>query len=226
MNDNYTKWVEREKNWINEKEKKLKKDTLIYSPLVIVILAILCGGIGIWVGKDMAGVLQNALMGACMGIVGIPNFFFLMQFSFPAKRYMGNLKEQIEDVLSPAEREEFAFLLYQTSEMQIYLKEKQRRKCGLRRTMHCRQHQMEQFPWYNFKKVEKIVMNVREYTAKTRGEGLKILQTSTVYPMYFYYRKSEKEKTKEYDRELSFGKREDRKLVAYYLHEMKIGNED
>ena len=89
-------------------KKKLKKDTLIYSPLVIVILAILCGGIGIWVGKDMAGVLQNALMGACMGIVGIPIFFFLMQFSFPAKRYMGNLKEQIEDVLSPAEREESA----------------------------------------------------------------------------------------------------------------------
>ncbi|MBD5546320.1 MAG: hypothetical protein HDQ97_02805 [Lachnospiraceae bacterium] len=75
-------------------------------------------------------------------------------------------------------------------------------------------------------KVEKIVMNVREYTAKTRGEGLKILQASTVYPMYFYCRKSEKEKTKEYDREISFGKREDRKLVAYYLHEMKIGNED
>ena len=48
------------------------------------------------------------LYGAIFGVICVPIFHLLMLSSYPAKRYMKQLKAEIEDVLSVEEQEEFA----------------------------------------------------------------------------------------------------------------------
>lgn len=111
MNDNYTKWLEGEKNWIDEKEKKYKKDVVKYCLLVLAGAMVVFGAIGLLAGgsPDIEGMFRNILVIAVFGIFCILLMCILIKSSLPAKRYMRNLKEQVENVLSPEEREKFAF---------------------------------------------------------------------------------------------------------------------
>lgn len=230
MNDNYADWLKREKSWIDDKEKKLKKQTLLYLPLVIVGFAIFFALIGILAGADMRGVLQNALIGAGIGIVAIPVFYLIMLSSFPAKRYMRNLKGQVEEILSPEEREEFASQMFG---MEGNIEEfswiddekfsgKTETKVRITKDYALETASNGAVSMVQLQKVKKIVADTREYTVTTRGGGFKIQQTATVYPLYFYYQKSEEGKRSACDREFTFKRREDRDQVSHCFNETLV----
>lgn len=234
MNDNYADWLKREKSWIDEKEKKLKKETLLCIPLLVAGCAVLFGLIGIWVGKDIIGVLYNALAGAGMGIISIFFFCMIMLSSFPAKRYMKNLKVQIEDVLSPEEREEFASQmlgLEGSIEEFSWIDDekfagKMETKVRITKDYALETASNGGVSMVQLRKVKKIVADTREFTVTTRGGGFRVQQTVTVYPLYFYYQKPEEGKRSTCDREFNFKKREDREQVSHYFNKTLIGDEE
>lgn len=74
MDGNYADWLKREKGWIDEREKKLKKQTLLCLPLLVAACVIFFVLIGVLAGAGMMGVLDNVLKGTVIGIVAIPFF--------------------------------------------------------------------------------------------------------------------------------------------------------
>ncbi|MDE5910269.1 MAG: hypothetical protein K2H52_16255 [Lachnospiraceae bacterium] len=234
MNNDYAEWLEKEKSWIDEKDKKLKKQTLLYLPLLIGGSMIFFALIGILAGADLKGVLQNALIGAGIGIGAIPFFYVIMLASFPAKHYMKNLKEQVEDVLSPEEREEFASQMFglkgSIEEFSWTDNEKfagkRETKVRITKDYALQTSSNGAALMVQLQKVKKIVADTREYTVTTRGGGVKIQQTVTVYPLYFYYQKPEEGKKSAYDREFTFKRREDRERVSHYFNQTLLRDEE
>lgn len=232
MNDNYTKWLESEKNWIDEKEKKYKKDVVKYCLLGLAGAMVVFGAIGLLAGGglDIDGMLHNILIIAIIGIVFILLMCILTKSSLPAKRYMKNLKSEIEDVLSPEERESFArqMLGMEENVQEISwvdggkFEGETEEKVRITRDYALKTASDGAVSMVQLQKVEKMVTDVREYTVTTRGGGFKIQQTSTVYPLYFYYQKPAEEEKRVCDKEFTFKKRQEREEVSHYLHEMKI----
>lgn len=226
MNNNYADWLEIEKNWIDEREKKLKKQILRYLPLLVGGCVVFFVLIGILAGADMIGVIDNALKGVVIGIVAVPLFYVMVLPTFPAKRYMKNLKEQIEDVLSDGEREEFASQMFGMEGNREEFSwvdgdkfsEKTETKVRITKNYALKTASNGTVSMVQLQKVKKIVADTREYTVTTRGGGFKIQQTATVYPLYFYYHEPEEGKRSACDREFFFKRREDRDKVSHYFN--------
>lgn len=222
MGEYYTKWMESEINWAKGIENKIRKDTWRYSLLMPVIFVALLGLIGILTG-GVKGMLQNAGIGLIMGIIFIPLFFMMMTASFPLKKHVKSIKKEIEDVLSAEDKETFAAQML-----------------GMEGDVRCaswvdetkREHKVQVSKDFalmaspdgvvlvQLGRVESIVKDMREYSATTRGGGLKIEQRVMVFPMYFYYQKPDGSQKRNCDKEFTFGNREIREQVSQFLREV------
>lgn len=231
MNDNYTKWMEGEKNWINEVEKKMKKEAWMYSPLVVAGCVVILGAIGLLAGGGINGMLQNMVYGAIFGVICIPLIHLAMITSYPSRRYLKCLKTEIEDVISPAERESFARqMLGMEGEVKVISWTAGGKLEGIREgkvrltedyallTTTVGVAVMVQLP-----RVKYIDVDVREYTVTTRSSGFKVQQSTTVYPMYFYYQSHVEGQKQKCDKEFSFEIRQTREELSHYFHERQIG---
>ncbi|MBD5393553.1 MAG: hypothetical protein HDR71_04635 [Lachnospiraceae bacterium] len=229
MNDNYAKWLEQEKEWVNAAEKKCKRDTWKYSLLTVAGFVVVLGAIGLLAagGINIQGMLQNMLIGLAAGIIIIPFVFILTKPTWPAKRYIAELKREIADVLSPEDREEFASQMLGNDVKRISWigEEKREERVLITKDYALKVTGRGTATMVQLQKVKRVAVDVREFTVTTRSSGFKIQQTATIYPMYFYYRllsESDKEKC---DKEFTFARREDRENVAHILNEMKIGDQ-
>lgn len=106
MNGNYAKWLENEKNWIDDIEKKSKRERNLWSLLLLVGCIVFFGAIGLLASGSIGidGMLRNILFGFIFGVVCVIFIWIMMLAYYPSKRYMINLKDQIENVLSAEER--------------------------------------------------------------------------------------------------------------------------
>lgn len=233
MNDNYSKWLEREKNWINEKEKKYKKDILKYSLLGLVGAMVVFGAIGLLAGGslDIKGMLQNILIIGIFGIVFILMMLILTKSSLPAKKYIRNLKSEIEDVLSPEEREKFAcqMLGIEGNIKNItwlrdgILEGKLEERVAVTEDYALRTSADGIAVMVQLQKVKNIETKVDEDSMIIRSGGFKVRSTMVFYPMNFYYWKSSVDDKNNPDKVFMFTKREPREELSHYLHERKIG---
>lgn len=231
MNDNYTKWLEGEKSWIDEVEKKMKREAWMYSPLVVAGCAVILGAIGLLAGGGISGMLHNVVYGVIFGVICIPLIHLAMLTSYPAKRYMKCLKAEIEDVLSPAERETFARqMLGMEGEVKVIpwtaggkLEGIREGKVRLTTDYAVLTISVGVALMVQLSKVKYIDVDVREYTVTTRSSGFRMQQTSTVYPMYFYYQPHVEGQKQKCDKEFSFEIRQTREELSHYLHERQIG---
>lgn len=229
MSDNYAKWLEGEKSWIDKAEQKYKKDALKYSVLIIAGCIVVLGAIGLLAGGgiDIEGMLHNMLIGLILGVVFALFMPILVKSSLPANRYMKRLKSEIEDVLTPEERENFAVQMLGTEkevkciswigEYGIEGKVRITRDYALK-TSEDGVAVMVQLP-----RVLSVENDVKEYTITGRGGGFKVQKTMTVYPMYFYYQKSGQGEKRKQDKEFTFESRQIRGQVSECLREMKVG---
>ncbi len=213
MDNGYTKWLEKEKAWIDEAERKIKKKNLISLPIVVAGFVVVLGAIGILVGGGVAGMLQNALIGLIAGIVFAPLFYLLMMSSYPAKRFMKAMKAEIEDTLSPAELANFAEQMNDTALLQTISwidKDKTEERVRISRDYALKTSSAGIAVLVQLQKVEHVEIDVEEYTVTTRGGGFKVSQTAVMYPIQFYYKKVNTEKKRTYDKALDFESRERR----------------
>ncbi|MBD5456501.1 MAG: hypothetical protein HDR23_08560 [Lachnospiraceae bacterium] len=229
MNDNYTKWLEKEKEWVNAVEKKCKRDTWKYSLLTVAGCVVVLGAIGLLAagGINIQGMLQNMLIGLAWGIIIIPFMFIFTKPTWPAKRYIAELKSEIEDVLSPEDREEFASQMLGSDVKRISWidEEKREERVLITKDYAFRVTGRGMATMVELQKVKRVTVDVRELTISTRSRGLKIQETATSYPMYFYYRLLSEGDKEKYDKEFIFTRREDREKVSHILNEMKIGDQ-
>lgn len=233
MNDNYTKWLESEKNWIDEKEKKYKKDVVKYCLLGLAGAMVVFGAIGLLAGGglDIDGMLHNILIIAIIGIVFILLMCILTKSSLPAKRYMKNLKSEIEDVLSPEERESFARqMLGMEGEVKKInwlrdgrLDGKLEERIAVTRDYALRTSADGIAVMVQLQKVKSIETDVDESSTTVRSGDFKVSHIMIFYPMYFYYQSYAVGQNKDYDKRFQFTKREPREELSHYLHERKIG---
>lgn len=233
MNDNYTKWLESEKKWIDEIERKAKRDRNLYSPLIVIVCVVFFGAIGLFASGsiDINGMLHNMLFGFIFGIVCVLFTWLLMISYYPAKRYMRSIKEQIEDVLSPEEREEFASqMLGAEGEVKDISWTTGKWYDGITkwRVQITKDYAFQAcgrggVQMVQFRKVSDIAVDERENTVVSWGGGIKIRMTTKIYLMLFYYQKLANGEKGKSDKEFMFERREIREEVSHYLHEMKIG---
>lgn len=229
MSDNYAKWLEGEKNRIDEVEKKYKKDVIRYSLIGVLVCVVVFGAIGLLAGGgiDIEGMLRNVLIMLCIGIVFILFMILLTKSSLPGKRYMRGLKNQIEDVLSAEEKEEFALQMLGAKEevktISWIAEDKTKGQVRLTRDYALQTTERGTAVLVQLQKVKSVVEDVKEYTITARGGGVKMQTTTTYYPMYFYYQKLADGEKKKCDKEFNLESRQAREQLSYYLHEMKIG---
>lgn len=233
MNDNYTKWLENEKKWIDEIERKAKRDRNLYSPLIVIGCVVFFGAIGLFASGsiNVSGMLHNMLFGSIFGIVCVL-FFWLMMFSYyPAKRYMKSLKAQIEDVLTPGEREDFASqmlgaegevkdILWTTGKWYEGITKWRVRITGDYALETCGRGWAQ---LVQLRKVANIEVDERENMMIIWGSGFRMRMTSKVYLILFYYQKYANGEKGKSNKEFIFERRDIRGEVSHYLHKMKTG---
>ena len=178
----------------------------------------------------MMGVLDNVLKGTVIGIVAIPFFGVMVLPSFPSKRYMKNLKREIDAVLSPEERERFASQMLgiegNIEEFSWIDNDKFAGKAETKVRI-TKDYALETASngaaiMVQFQKVKKIDVDTREYTVTTRGQGFRIRQTVMVYLLYFYYQNPNEREKSPCDKEFTFKKWEDREQVSHYIKQTLI----
>lgn len=216
MGDNYTQWLEGEMAWVTEVENRMKTDAQKYILLLPAGFAVVLGVIGILVG-GISGMIQNVIIGLGFGLVCIPLFFLLMASSYPVKKHRKAIKAEIEDVLSPAEREDFAMQMFEIEDTDQCVSwiDDEKMENWVRVN---RDYALRTAPGVvvlvQLGKVERIEKDVREYFFTTRGSGFKMEHSVTVYPMEFYYRKQTVEKKRTCDKVFTFGSREMRERAS------------
>lgn len=216
MDNGYTKWLENEKAWIDEAERKIKKKNLISLPIIVVGFVVVLGAIGILVGGGVEKMLQNALIGLIAGIVCAPLFYLLMMSSYPAKRFMKAMKAEIENTLSPAELASFAEQMNDTASLQNISwigENKAEERVRISRDYALKTSSVGTAVLVQLQKVEHVEIDVEEYTVTTRGGGFRVSQTAVIYPINFYYKKVNTEKKRTYDKAFGFDSRERRDQV-------------
>lgn len=216
MDNGYTEWLEKEKAWIDEAERKIKKKNLISLPIVVVGFVVVLGAIGILSGGGVAGMLQNALIGLIAGIVFAPLFYLLMMSSYPSKRFMKAMKAEIENTLSPAELASFAEQMNDTALLQNISwidKDKTEERVRISRDYALKTSSAGTAVLVQLQKVDQVEIDAEEYTITTRSSGFRVSQTAVVYPIQFYYKKINTEKKRTYDKAFSFESRERRDQI-------------
>lgn len=216
MDNGYTKWLEKEKAWIDEAERKIKKKNLISLPIVVVAFVVVLGAIGILSGGGVDRMLQNALIGLVAGIVCAPLFYLLMMSSYPAKRFMKAMKAEIENTLSPAELESFAEQMNDTASLQNISwidKDKTEERVRISKDYALKTSSAGGAVLVQLQKVEQVEIDAEEFTVTTRSGGFRVSQTTVVYPMQFYYKKVNPGKKRTYDKAFSFESRERRDQI-------------
>jgi len=221
----FDKWLTSEKNWIDEIDRKIKKQAWMYALLAAAACVVILGAIGLFAGGsiDVQAMLQNMLIGLAFGIVMA--LFLPLMVRRPAKRYNKGLKREIEDVLSAQEKEEFAEQM-QGAEVKCISwtgEEKTKDRVLVSRDYVVFLSGLGSVCMVQLQKVKKIVTDVSEYTVTTRGNGFKMDHTVVVYPIYFYYRTPAEGEKRECDKEIDFGSRQIREELSHYLREMQIG---
>ncbi|MBD5502127.1 MAG: DUF2207 domain-containing protein [Lachnospiraceae bacterium] len=228
MNGNYEKWLKKEKEWVDEAEKKCKQDTLKYCLLALVGCVVVLGAIGLFAaGIDVQAMLRNMLIGFVVGIIMVLFIVMMTMPTWPAKRYMKLLKVQVEDVLSSEEREEFAAQMLGSDMKRVSWigEEKTEEKVLITKDYALRVTGRGGAVMVQLQKVKRVEVDVKDYTVTTRGNGFKMEQTLTVYPMRFYYQQLSENNKGKCDKEFTFSRREDREKVSHILNEMKIGEQ-
>lgn len=223
--NNFDKWLTGEKNWIDEIDRKIKKQAWLYALLSVAACVVILGAIGLFAGGtiDVQAMLQNMLIGLAFGIFAA--LFLPLLVRHPAKRYNKGLKSEIEDVLSAQEKEEFAEQMQGTEVKCISWTgdEKTENRVLVSRDYVVFLSGLGSVCMVQLQKVKKIVTDVREFTVTVRGNGFKTEHTAVAYPIYFYYQTPAEGEKKNCDKEIDFDSRQIREELSHYLHEMQIG---
>lgn len=218
--DNYTKWLEKERTWIEEVDRKTRSMTLKYCGLMIVGCVVVLGAIGLFAGEtmDIAAMLQNMLIGLIFGVVVALLTFFLT--GKPSKRYMKWQKEGVE-ALTPGEREEMATQMLSPDVICINHAgtDKTEIRILISQNYLISSSTRGEFTLVNLKQLDRIETDLRDTSYIVRTRGMRMSVNDAVFVILFYYKKISDGKKQDADAVCVFPDRATRDEVVRYIQE-------
>lgn len=217
MENNYTTWMQQEQEWMNSAQKKAKRNLLLYFILIPVIVAAAAGLIAILASGKLPHFLSNLKWGFLFGLACDVIMLVILPRTLFAKKLMKSLEKEVEQQLTGAGREEFFAQMLRNAPGLKEFSWKPWDKEGMRVLVN------KDFLYYisppntamiiNLAQVERIAIDVDEFTWTTRSSGYRVRQTSYTYPMQFFYKSMDGAERKDYDRQIVFYTREARQQV-------------
>lgn len=223
--DNYTKWLEKERAWIEEVDRKTRSMTLKYCGLMIVGCVVVLGAIGLFAGEtmDIAAMLQNMLIGLIFGVVVALLTFFLT--GKPSKRYMKWQKEGVE-ALTPGEREEMATQMLSPDVICINHAgtDKTEIRILISQNYLISSSTRGEFTLVNLKQLDRIETDLRDTSYTVRTNGMRMKVNDAIFVISFYYKKISSGKKEYEDAVCTFTDRQIRDQVVQYIQERTAEN--
>lgn len=219
--DNYTKWVEKEKAWIEEIDRKTKTMIIKYFGLAFLGIEVALGALGLLAagGIDIQGMLQNLLYGLIFGVL-MMIFALIMMVRKPSKPYMKRLKEGTE-ALTPADREEMASQMLSSDVICVNYKavDKTEERILLSQDYLLNSSAKGEFVLVNLRQLDRIETDLRDTSYIVRTNGTRMTVNDAVYVILFYYKKISEGKEKGADAVCVFPDRNTRDQVVQYIQE-------
>lgn len=223
--DNYAKWLEKERAWIGEIDRKTRSMTVKYCGLIIVGCVVVLGAIGLLASGtiDIGGMLQNMLIGLVFGVVCA--ILTLCLTGKPSKRYMKWLNEDTE-ALTPGEREEMASQMLSSDVICINHKaaDKTEKRILISQNYLISSSTRGEFTLINLRKLDRIETDLRDtsYTVRTNGTRVKV--NDAIFVISFFYKKISSGKKEQEDAVCTFTDRQIRDEVVRYIQERTEDN--
>lgn len=219
--DNYTKWVEKERAWIEEIDKKTKSMIIKYCGLTFLGIEVALGALGLLAGGgiDIAGMLQNLLFGLIFGVFVVV-FALCLMVRKPSKPYMKRLKERTE-ALTPAEREEMASQMLSQDVVCVNFKavDKTEERILISQNYLLSSSAKGEFVLVNMSQLDRIETDLRDTSYIVRTNGTRMTVNDAVYAITFFYKKISDGKKENADAVCVFPDRQTRDQVVRYIQE-------
>ena len=223
--DNYTKWLEKERAWIAEIDRKTKAMTIKYCVLIIVGCVVVLGAIGLLAGGtiDIGGMLQNMLIGLVFGLVCAILAFCLT--GKPSKPYTKWMKEGTE-ALTPGEREEMASQMLSPDVICINHKaaDKTEKRILISQNYLISSSTRGEFTLVNLRKLDRIETDLRDTSYTVRTNGMRVKVNDAIFVISFFYKKISNGKKEQEDALCTFTDRQIRDQVVQYIQERTEDN--
>ena len=226
MENNYAKWYDREKAWIEEISRRERKQSVKRRSKELFLGFMSTSGISIWIGSRAN---ENAMAFGRVFII-LPviliftMIFYMKRKSTPLVRlYMKNIEAQIE-TFSPAEREEFAAQMLESENRDIvrsfffvgqYSGKLTRDRVYITKDYAMKSQSGGRIVLVKFAQVERMTLNEEE-SLQADWTGVNGEQ---LYPICFYYHAG-KNAAVEPDKTIIFEDPDMRREVADCIREM------
>lgn len=238
MGNNYTKWYDKEKEWIEKQEKKAKaslRKTLILvmigCPIVLALIGLASTG-----GKPQAA-LQNFLIGIPFGAVLCLFTALLSKTSYPAKKYLKNIEREMSQ-LSVEEKEAFAGQMLGTENpdsvrtTSFIMGEKDKLepntdvKVAVAKEYAMMANGSGGISVVRLNQVAFMELDAQQHSVTVRSGDWKFRENFVTYPISFYYKNTGDKKRKDPDKEFIFDDIHMRDTVVGMIREMAADSID
>lgn len=220
--DNYTRWMEKEQEWISQMEQETKSSLVKYCALCVVGCVVVFGAIGLLANGQISDMLHNIIFGLIFGIVVSVIVAIYILLTLPAKPYMKKLRKETEENLTPAEREKLASQMLSSDVRCVNYKDsdKTKERVLVTKDFLLSASARAGFMLIKLDQVDRMETDVRDISTTTRTNGAKITITNEVYVIGFHYKSEKSGKSTGADAVCSFPAREIRDQVLQYIQEM------
>lgn len=194
--DHYNGWVEKERAWIEEIDRKTKAAIIKYSVLTVVGCVVVLGAIGLLAGgtPSISGMLHNMLIGLGFGVL-VMIFALGLTVKKPSKRYMKSLIE-ISEALTPGDRENMASQMLSPDVICIDYKavDKTEERILLSQDYLISSSAKGEFVLVELNEVDRIETDIRDTSYIVRTNGTRMTVNDAVFVICFYYRSADVKK--------------------------------
>ena len=217
--NHYNDWVEKERAWIEEMDRKTRAAIIKYCGLTIVGCVVVLGAIGLLATgtPSIPGMLRNMLIGLGFGVV-VSIFALCLMVIKPSKPYMKRLNA-ITEALTPGDRENLASQMSSSDVICVNYKavDKTEERILLSQDYLISSSAKGEFVLVKLREVERIETDIRDTSYIVRTNGTRVTMNDAVFVICFYYRDMSGEAKKMADAVCVFPERETRDQVVAYI---------
>lgn len=226
MENNYAKWYDREKAWIERISQRERKQSVKRMSRVLFLVFVSTSGISLWIGSraDENATAFGRVFVILPVILILALIFYMKRKSTPLVRlYMKNIEAQIA-FFSPAEREEFAAQMLESENRDIvrsfffagrYSGKLTRDRVYITKDYAMKSQSGGRIVLVKFAQVERMTLNEEE----SRQSDWTGVNGEQLYPICFYYHAG-KNVEGEPDKTIIFDDPDMRREVADCIREM------
>ena len=215
----YNDWVEKERAWIEEIDRKTKAAIIKYGVLTIIGCVVVLGAIGLLAGgtPSISGMLHNMLIGLGFGVF-VMLLTLCLTVSKPSKRYMKSLNKTTE-ALTPGDRENMASQMLSPDVICINYKavDKTEERILISQDYLISSSAKGEFVLVKLRSVDRIETDIRDTSYVVRTNGTRLTVNDAVFVICFYYRSISDGEKKMADAVCVFPDRATRDRVVEYI---------